>query len=78
VDRQYPPTLLLHGDLDADVPFAQSVLMDERLTRHRVAHKLLRMSGYGHAFDRTGNGLEDPKIKQAFDEALDFLRGHLR
>ena len=78
VDRQYPPTLLLHGDEDTDVPFAQSLLMDERLTRYQVPHELLRMRGYGHAFDRSGNGLDDPKIKEAFQEVLDFLRGHLR
>jgi acetyl esterase/lipase len=78
VDRQYPATLLLHGDEDTDVPFAQSVLMDERLNQRRVPHKLLRMRGYGHAFDRTGKGLEDPKIEQAFHEVLDFLRDHVR
>jgi dipeptidyl aminopeptidase/acylaminoacyl peptidase len=77
VDRGYPPTLLLHGDEDTDVPFAQSVLMDERLTQNHVPHTLLRMPGYGHAFDRTDRVLEDPKIKQAYREVLDFLRAHV-
>jgi len=78
VTGQYPPTLLLHGDQDTDVPFSQSTLMDQALARHRVPHELLRMSGYGHAFDRWGQGREDPKIEQAFDRVVEFLRSQLR
>jgi dipeptidyl aminopeptidase/acylaminoacyl peptidase len=78
VDRQYPPTIFLHGDEDTDVPFAQSVLMQDRLRQQQVPEKLLRMSGCGHVFDLVGRGLDDPKIRHAYDEVLDFLRSHLQ
>jgi acetyl esterase/lipase len=78
VDRQYPPTFLLHGDEDTDVAFAQSVLMEDRMRQQQVPQTLLRMSGYDHAFDLMGKGLADPKIKHAYDEVLDFLRDHVR
>ena len=34
VDESYPPTLLLHGDADEDVPFEQSVFMSEAEILH--------------------------------------------
>src|SRR5262249_45203312 len=33
VSRQYPPTLLVHGTEDSDVPHEQSVLMDREFAR---------------------------------------------
>ena len=42
VTKEYPPTLLLHGDNDTDVPFEQSVLMAKELERHGILHELIR------------------------------------
>ena len=36
VTKDFPPTLLLHGDRDTDVPFEQSVLMAKELERRGV------------------------------------------
>ena len=47
----YPPTLLLHGDNDTDVPFEQSVMMAEELKRNGVKNELISMPGKGHGFD---------------------------
>jgi acetyl esterase/lipase len=75
ITNDYPPTLLLHGDKDTDVPFEQSVLMSEQLERHHVEHELIRMHNLGHVFDSTG--FEDPRIAEAFDSVMAFLQKHL-
>jgi acetyl esterase/lipase len=72
VAREYPPTLLLHGDIDTDVPYQQSVDMARELQRADVTHELLSFRGYGHGFD--GKGLQDPRIADAFDRIIRFLK----
>jgi acetyl esterase/lipase len=71
VSASYPPTLLLHGEADTDVPFEQSVLMAEQLARHGVVHDFVSDPEWGHAFDFLG--ASDPKVQSAFDQALAFL-----
>ena len=74
VGTDYPPTLLLHGDQDTDVPYAQSVQMAEALARHGVPHELVTMAGYGHGFD---GKMDDPTVQKAFLRVLDFLHSHI-
>jgi len=74
VTEDYPPTVLLHGEKDTDVPFAQSATMDRLLTEHQVDHVFVTNPNWGHAFDY---GKDDPAIPQAFDRVLDFLKTHL-
>lgn len=47
----YPPTLLLHGTADTDVPYSQSVEMAAALKREGVAHELVSMPDGAHSFD---------------------------
>jgi len=70
VTKDYPPTLLLHGDKDTDVPFEQSVIMAKELERNGVQHELISMSGRGHGFDAN---MEDPEIAATFEHVLKFL-----
>jgi acetyl esterase/lipase len=74
VTKDYPPTLLLHGDKDTDVPYEQSVVMAEELSRAGVEHELITIRDGGHGFDRK---LDDSPVAQAFDRALAFLQRHL-
>lgn len=74
VTPTYPPTLLLHGDNDTDVPFEQSVLMAAELKRRGVQHELITMPGLGHVFDAA---MDDPEVVSAFDRVLTFLREQL-
>jgi acetyl esterase/lipase len=74
VTRDYPPTLLLHGDSDTDVPFEQSVLMAKELARQGVQHELIAMPGRGHGFD---GAMSDPAIATTFDRVLTFLHKQL-
>jgi len=76
VTAEYPPTLLLHGDQDTDVPYEQSVLMTEALERHGVEHELISVPDRGHGFDVDGEGMRDPAIYRVFDRLLAFLETH--
>jgi acetyl esterase/lipase len=74
VTRNYPPTIFIHGTRDTDVPFEQSVEMDNELTRACVEHKLIPILNAGH-----GVGDGEPKlVSAAFAEALQFVERHVR
>jgi acetyl esterase/lipase len=86
VTKNYPPTLLLHGDQDRDVPFAQSQQMAAALAQNHVPHQLLRMKGFDHRFDKFPHGwgrnaepigLKHPKVAEAFDQVTAFLNANV-
>jgi acetyl esterase/lipase len=72
ITKDYPPTLLIHGDQDTDVPFQQSVSMSRELKRQGVEHEFIALSNRGHGFD-AGEGMKDPAISELFDRILAFL-----
>lgn len=74
VNGQYPPTLLIHGDRDDDVPYEQSVLMAEALKNNKVSHELITMQGLGHGFDVR---MEDQRVKDVFEREKKFLDRYL-
>ncbi len=63
VTVDYPPTFLIHGTDDTDVPYAESKNMADRLAGCGVAHELVTVAGAGH-------GLVGAKS----DELADFAR----
>jgi acetyl esterase/lipase len=83
VTRDYPPTLLVHGEKDRDVPFAQSVAMARALVEKGVAHDLVALPGRDHVFDleeeglTPKGGLRDPEVARAFARVAAFLGEHL-
>jgi len=73
VTAQYPPTLLIHGTKDTDVPYEQSADMDRELTKHRVDHELIAVRDAGH-------GLVDAKPEEAAEasaRAVAFVKKHV-
>lgn len=50
VTADYPPTLLVHGTADTDVPFEESQGMAAALAAAGVQHELLALPGVGHGF----------------------------
>jgi acetyl esterase/lipase len=74
VTSGYPPTLLLHGEQDTDVPYEQALLMADALRRHGVDHALISNPAWGHGFDLNP---EDTAIGDAFDAVMRFLTSHL-
>jgi acetyl esterase/lipase len=76
VTREYPPTLLLHGDKDTDVPYQLSVMMADALRRGGVEHELITIPNGPHGFDFSP--ADDPVVSSALDRELAFLKRHLR
>jgi acetyl esterase/lipase len=76
ITKNYPPTLLLHGEKDTDVPFEQSVMMARELKFADVDYEFIRHPDWGHGFDNAG--LKDPAVKDAFNKVLIFLEKHLK
>ncbi len=73
VTADYPPTALLHGTEDTDVPCQQSAAMAERLTAAGVEHEF-------HAIEGAGHGLSDGDPAEtaiATNSALAFIKKHL-
>jgi acetyl esterase/lipase len=75
VSEDYPPTLLLHGDKDTDVPFEQSEQMAQELGRHGIEYEFIRISNGPHGFD---SNLDDPQVAKAFDRVMGFLKAYLK
>ncbi len=72
VSMEYPPTLLLHGDMDTDVPYQQSVIMADRLSHFGIEHELITIPQGGHGFGLAG--IRKPEIVKVFERILVFLK----
>lgn len=73
VDKDYPPTVMIHGKEDTDVPHEQSVMMAEQFRKHEVEYEL-------HSIEDAEHGLPggDPgDIERAYRSAFEFVRRHL-
>ena len=73
VSAEYPPTLLIHGDQDTDVPYEQSTLMAAELKKHGVEHGLITLAGAEHGLA----GGDKAEIDAAYAAAIAFLKKHL-
>ena len=76
VSPAYPPTLLLHGEKDTDVPFEQSILMAKAFEQHGVEYEFITNPDWGHMFDFFG--MEDSAVQKSFGQVLTFLVKHVR
>jgi acetyl esterase/lipase len=73
VTKDYPPTFLIHGDTDTDVPHEQSVLMAAELKRNGVPHRLVSLRNGEHGLQ----GADKAQVDDAYQQAFAFLREHL-
>jgi acetyl esterase/lipase len=73
VTQGYPPTLLIHGTEDTDVPYDRSVEMATALRTEGAEHRLIGVEGAEHGLD----GAEEQVIEDVLAEAVTFLRRHL-
>lgn len=76
VTPDYPPTVLVHGEVDTDVPVEQSIQMAAALAQHGVEHTLLLLPGQPHGFD--SQGMDKPVVADVFSQVLNFLGRHLK
>jgi len=73
VSSEYPPTLLVHGTDDTDVPYELSAAMAKELGRQNVPHELVTVKGAGHGL----SGGDKKLVEEAHEKALGFIRRHL-
>jgi acetyl esterase/lipase len=73
VTAEYPPTLLIHGTADTDVPYELSVNMAAALKEHGVAHELVTVEGAEHGLA----DVEQSLVEAAHARAAAFLVEHL-
>jgi len=72
VTEDYPPTLLIHGLKDTDVPVEQAYLMAAELEKHGVEHRLITDPNADHSSNWS------PEAKARIQEAaIEFIRAHL-
>ena len=75
IGADYPPTMLLHGDNDTDVPYEQSVEMYKALQGKGIISELQTYLGGGHGFDHdSGN----PEVQSLLDKAVDFMLKYIQ
>jgi acetyl esterase/lipase len=75
---KYPPTLLLHGNNDTDVPYEQSVLMASVLKSADITHEFITIENGPHGFDNNPTSANTTQVKTAFNHVLEFLASHLK
>jgi len=65
ITREYPPTMLVHGTEDTDVPYQQSTSMAERLGKTGVEQQLVSVPGGGHGINNINSGEQDRIYREA-------------
>ena len=75
VTKDYPPTLLIHGTKDTDVPYALSVQMDKELTAKGVAHQFITIPDGIHGFR---SKVDAEVAARTYRQVVEFLGQHRR
>jgi acetyl esterase/lipase len=70
VTKDYPPTLLIHGTKDTDVPYHLSVAMDQALTAKGVPHEFITIPDGGHGFGRNDTAV----ATKTYEQMVQFLK----
>jgi acetyl esterase/lipase len=73
VTADYPPTLLIHGTRDTDVPFEQSKMMAVQLAQQGVSHVLVAIENGEHGLA----GGDPQQIKNGYKAVKQFIVRHM-
>jgi dipeptidyl aminopeptidase/acylaminoacyl peptidase len=73
VTAKYPPTYLIHGTEDTDVPYSESKNMAARLAETGVTHELVTVTGAGHGL----SGAKPDKVAEIARQAAEFVQRHV-
>lgn len=74
IPADYPPTMMIHGTIDDDVPYEQSAAMAKALAAKKLPHELVTVEGAGHGL----SGGDRQLVEAAHAKALAFIRQHLK
>ncbi len=69
VTAEYPPTLLIHGTKDTDVPYEQSVMMAAEFKKCGVRHELITIADAEHGLA----GSDKEQIDLAYKKVFEFV-----
>ena len=69
VTSSFPPTLLIHGANDTDVPHRQSELMAAEFVKHGVPHRFISLKNGEHGL----RGADPDEIESAYAAVLPFI-----
>lgn len=69
VTPAYPPTFLIHGTKDTDVPYAQSAAMDKELSRVGVVHEFITVKDGPHGL----GGVDKTVVANLYERVMAFL-----
>jgi acetyl esterase/lipase len=73
VTPDWPPTLLIHGTQDTDVPYEQSELMAKKFKQKGVHFTLIPIDHGEHGLE----GGDPQKITEAYKTMAKFIKEHL-
>jgi len=74
VTDDFPPTLLIHGTNDTDVPYEQSLLMSVELKKHGIPYELIPVCGSEHGF-----GDKSPEVVSSlYRSMIEFLDRYMK
>jgi acetyl esterase/lipase len=73
VSKDYPPTLLIHGTKDTDVPYVQSTMMADQFRKHGVPFQLESIENGEHGLA----GGNPKQIKDARAAVREFIMKYL-
>jgi acetyl esterase/lipase len=74
VTPAYPPTLLVHGTQDTDVPYELSAAMAKEFEKHQVPHRFVTVPGAGHGL----SGGDKKLVADAYAQAKAFIAEKLK
>ena len=74
ISKDYPPTMLIHGDKDTDVPYDLAVMMTKELAAHDVEHEFITIANGGHGFGRNNREVE----RRTYAQVVQFLEKQRR
>jgi dipeptidyl aminopeptidase/acylaminoacyl peptidase len=74
VTKDYPPTLLIHGTDDTDVPHEQSELMQAEFVKHEVPNELFSVEGAEHNLWRA----KPEDARRAQDKVKEFITKYMK
>ncbi|MGA2658148.1 MAG: alpha/beta hydrolase [Verrucomicrobiota bacterium] len=71
---KYPPTFLIHGTADTDVPYTESKNMADKLKETGVEHEFVTVQGAGHGL----SGARPDEVARIAGRAAAFVAAHAR
>jgi acetyl esterase/lipase len=72
VTASYPPTILIHGTADTDVPYSLSKDMDAKLGKAGVVHEFITVDGAEHRLA----GAKPEEVSRVAARAVEFVKAH--